>query len=94
VDISSPQLGKIAKLGQQGSVQIKSSANISTVLVPTWTILGHNTIWVLENNKPVLKNVTIGKSHGDSIEILEGLSSTDRVIINPQSIAAESYNAL
>src|SRR5258706_7253721 len=94
VDISSTQLSTVAKLGQQGSVLIKSSANISTVLVPTWTILGHNSVWVLENNKPILKTVTVGKSHVDSIEILDGLSSTDRVSFNPQSIGADSYNAL
>lgn len=94
VDIQSDGVQTNAKLGQNGSVLIQSNADMSSVTVPTWTILGHNHIWVEENNQPVLKTVTIGKVHGDTTEVLSGLESNDRVITNPTSIANQKYQVL
>lgn len=94
VDIQSNDIQQQAKLGQSGSVLITSSAAKSTVTVPTWAILGHNQIWVEENNTPVLRTVTIGKIHGNTTEILSGLKSTARVVVNPKTIAAQKYSVL
>lgn len=77
-------------LGQSGNVIITSSAASTTVTVPTWTILGHNQIWVEEHGKAVLKTVTIGQVHGTVVEILHGLSTEDRVITNPATIASQT----
>jgi len=35
------------------------------------------------NNKAQLRNVTVGRDFGDSIEVLDGLETNDRVIDNP-----------
>ncbi len=94
VDITAQPLVGIAKLGQTGLVSITSNAQQAAELVPTWTILGHNELWVLENNTPVLKKVTLGKIHDNLTEITGGLTSQDTVIVNPQAIAAKKYNAL
>lgn len=94
VDVESTELAKSGKMGQSGTVLIQSNSQNNVKLVPTWTILNHDSVWVLANNKPVFRNVTVGKTHGDMTEVLDGLRPNDRVIINPESIAAEKYKIL
>lgn len=94
VDVSANNLSQdIAKLGQTGSVLIQSIARGDSVTVPSWTIVGHNYIWVLENNKPTLKKVTVGNVHGDRVEV-SGLLPTDKVITDPSTLAAQTYKLL
>lgn len=93
VDIQS-EFGQNAKLGQTGSVLISSNAEDTAVTVPTWTVLNHTSIWVEENGKAMLKFVTVGKIHGDKIEITSGLTPKDRVITNPMTIASQKYQLL
>lgn len=94
VDITANSLKGVAKLSANGTVTIQSSLTQEAILVPTWTILGHNSIWVLENNQPILKNVTIGNSHGNETEIIHGLNPSDRIILNPSSVAGRQYQLL
>lgn len=94
VDITAQPLSSIAKLGQTGTVSITSNAHVATILVPTWTIVGHTAVWVMEQNKAMLKKVTIGKVHDNLTEVTNGLAPSDMVITNPQTIAGETYNAL
>lgn len=94
VDLQGDSLQQIGKLGQSGSVLINSSAAPTTVSVPTWTILGHNSIWVEENNKAILKSITVGPSHGDTTEVLHGIAKNDKVITNPLTIIAKEYAIL
>ena len=94
VDIAADALSNGAiKLGQTASVLIQSIARSDSVTVPTWTIVGHNYIWVLENNKAILKKVTVGTVHGDRIEV-SGLTEEDKVITDPSTIASEQYKLL
>ncbi len=94
VDITSDGLTTATHLGQSGNVLIQSNVKKEVTLVPTWTILGHTSLWVIEGNKPVLKNVVLGKNHGDMTEIVSGLTPQDTVIVNPKGIAAKNYIAL
>ncbi|MGE5041917.1 MAG: efflux RND transporter periplasmic adaptor subunit [Candidatus Levyibacteriota bacterium] len=93
VDIAVSDFGNIY-YAQAGSVQIKSNVNMETLLVPTWLILNSQSIWVKEKDKTILKKVTVGRTHGDYTEILGGLSTTDQVVTNPESIVAQKYNIL
>jgi RND family efflux transporter MFP subunit len=94
VDILSQDLLAQSKIGQTGGVIIKSNTQNNVALVPTWTILNNDSIWVLEQGKAVLKKVTIGKTHGDMREVTGGLVPEDQVILNPESIAAGKYPLL
>jgi membrane fusion protein (multidrug efflux system) len=96
VDVTSDSLLTVGKLQQSGSVLITNASNSSsgTILVPLWTVLQHKYIWVVSNNQPVLRTVMVGKVHGNTIEILQGLSPNDQVITNPQSVAAKGYTLL
>jgi membrane fusion protein, macrolide-specific efflux system len=94
VEITAAALTKIAKMGQSGSVLIDSNLSGESIVVPTWTVLGEKHIWVMDNNTPILRTVTIGKVMGNETEILKGLKSTDKIILNPKSIAVRKYKIL
>ncbi|HSW88055.1 MAG TPA: efflux RND transporter periplasmic adaptor subunit [Candidatus Saccharimonadales bacterium] len=81
-------------LGKSGSVTIQSNTNANVIMVPTWTVLNYTYLWVMEDNKPVLKQITVGKTHGTNIEITSGLKPGDKVIINPKGIAQKEYQLL
>lgn len=90
VDIQSDELLKLAKLDQTGTALIKTNAE-NVALVPVWTVLGGKYIWVDNNGKSEVKTVTTGKIHGQDIEITSGLTSQDKIIINPQYIQSLTY---
>lgn len=94
VDIQSPNIQTVAKLDQAGTVLIDSNVRHNVVTVPTWTILGHNHMWVSENGKPVLKTVTVGKTHGEVTEIIGGFSPEDKIVTSPAAVAAQLYSLL
>ncbi len=50
------------------------------------------TVWVLENNKPVLKTIETGLSSGNKIEVISGLKSGDKVIVGVLSNDSNSNN--
>ena len=94
VDVASDDLKQYGKLGQAGSVLIANTTSGKHLLVPTWAILNHNYIWILDNNQPMLKKVVVGKIHGHSIEVLRGLSLNEKIITNPQALAKNKYSIL
>jgi RND family efflux transporter MFP subunit len=91
VDVANDVIKARGQLGQTGTALIKSNLNKSVTLVPIWLVLSHNSIWVLENNKPILKTVQVGKIHGDTIEITGGLVPNDQIITNPSSVVGGTY---
>ncbi len=93
VDIQSDQLVKLAKLDQTGTAMIKTHAE-NVALIPVWTVLEGKYVWVDNNGKPQLKTVTIGKTHGQDIEVTSGLTQEDRIIINPEYIQSLQYPKL
>lgn len=83
-----------AKIGQSGTALIKSNFKQKVILVPSWTILSQNFVWVIENDKYVLKKVTVGDTINNQTEIMKGLSKGDKVIIDPKSIISKKYKIL
>lgn len=94
VDVATDNLKAGFTFGQSGFIQIKSNTERTTQLVPTWTVLDNQYIWVNEDNKTTLKKITVGKTHGDNVEVLSGLRDLDKVITNPQSTVSKSYSIL
>jgi len=94
VDIKVNNLPTSIKFGQSGTVLIKSNFNQKVILVPSWTVLSDSYIWVLDNKKMVLKKITTGDTIDGQTEIMSGLSDTDKVITNPQSIVSKLYSIL
>jgi RND family efflux transporter MFP subunit len=93
VDIQSDQLKKLAKLDETGTAIITTNSE-NVALIPAWTVLGGKYVWVDENRTPILKEVTVGKIHGNEIEILGGLTSDDKVITDPKFIPSQKYQIL
>jgi RND family efflux transporter MFP subunit len=91
VDIKSTKTGELGLMGQTGTVLIQSNLRNNVSLVPTWTMLNHESVWVQAQGNPVLRNIVIGKTHGDMTEVLGGLKTGDKIIINPESIAGGKY---
>jgi RND family efflux transporter MFP subunit len=93
VDVASDQLKKVAKLDETGTVMINTNSE-NVALVPAWTVLSGKYIWVDNNGTPELKEVTVGKIHGDEMEITGGLSPTDKIIVDPKYISSLKYQLL
>ncbi len=91
VDIQSTVLPSTAKLGQEGTAMIQSNIQNAVKLVPTWMVFSHGSIWVITNGKPVLRNITVGKTHGGMTEVLTGLEENDELITNPEYIVSQRY---
>jgi hypothetical protein len=94
VDIKINNLPSTVKLGQSGTVLIKSNFNQKVTLVPSWTVLSDSYVWVLNNNKPVLRKVTTGDTINGQTEVMSGLKDTDKVITNPESIIVKLYSII
>jgi len=93
VDIQSDVLLKNAKLDEGGTAIISTNAQ-NVALVPAWAVLSGKYIWIDNNGTPELRTVTIGKTHGSEIEIMSGVSASDKIIIDPKFIAARKYQIL
>jgi RND family efflux transporter MFP subunit len=94
VEISASDLNTLAKMGQSGSVLINSNLEGLSMIVPTWSILGKKYVWVINNGQPILRTIKIGKVMGDETEVIDGLKSSDKVVLNPKSIAVRQYKIL
>lgn len=93
VDIASDALKKQAKFDVTGTVIINTNSE-NVALVPAWTVLSGKYIWVDNNGTPTLKQVTAGKIHDNEIEIIDGLTPTDKIIIDPKFIPSQKYQLL
>lgn len=94
VDIAIQGLQDVTRLDQGGFAKIKNNTNTTTKLVPVWVVLDNQYVWVKENGKNALKHVTVGKIHGNMIEVLDGLNTQDTVIVNPESVISSLYSII
>lgn len=73
--------------GAYAEVHLKSSGRVNTLQVPSNTLMfrseGTLIAVVDEHDQVVMKPVQIGRDFGKQIEILSGLESNDRVVLNP-----------
>ncbi|MBI1397561.1 MAG: efflux RND transporter periplasmic adaptor subunit [Betaproteobacteria bacterium] len=73
--------------GAYAQVHLKLPAPTKALVVPINTLLfraeGPQAAVVGENQKVVLKSVTIGRDFGTKVELLSGLDAADRIILNP-----------
>lgn len=91
VDIASTNFPSDIKLLQTGSVLIQNKFDREVMLVPSWMVVGGNSIWIEENGTVSLKKITVGDTTGDKTEVLGGLSSDDKLIQNPKALVSKKY---
>ena len=73
--------------------KLPEGASSQTLKLPANVLLfrgdGMQVATVGQNNRVVMKSVTIGRDHGSTIEITNGLSLDDKVILSPPDSLAE-----
>jgi RND family efflux transporter MFP subunit len=79
--------------GAYCNVHFKIPSDPNRLRIPSTALLVGNKgtqVAVLDaSNKVVLKNVELGRDFGDSVEVLAGLTSSDRVVDNPPETLAD-----
>jgi multidrug efflux system membrane fusion protein len=93
VDVTSPDLTNL-KMGQVGTAMINSNLGEQSILVPSWSVLNNKYIWVMDNGVPTLKEVQVGKLFGKQMEIINGLNSSDKIILNPKQVIINKYKII
>jgi RND family efflux transporter MFP subunit len=83
VDVPNPK-GELMP-GAYAQVQFNLKTGGSSLVVPSNTLIfrAGSQVAVVENNHARLRNVTIGRDFGTSLEIVSGLNANDDVIVNP-----------
>jgi membrane fusion protein, multidrug efflux system len=73
--------------GSFGEVHFKPKINTEKVIVPVNAMLfrreGPQIAVIGNDNKVQLRPITIGRDYGTTLEILEGVTVNDRIVINP-----------
>lgn len=72
------------RLSSQPMLMIPRSALLKSIQDPQ--------VYIVENNKAVIRKITIGRDFGDNIEVLSGLKSGDVVISSGQINVSEGSN--
>src|SRR5579862_1085600 len=79
--------------GSFGEVHFAVGSNVNKVTVPVNTMLfraqGAQVAVVGPDNKVQLRPISIGRDYGTTLEILGGVSTTDRIVINPSDSLEE-----
>lgn len=89
VEITVPNKGKELKAGMYATAQFASNSNNNAeiITVPRTAFVGsvsQSKIFKIVNGKAELIIVKCGRNFGDKVEILEGLSQGDQVVISGQ----------
>ncbi|SHK12235.1 efflux RND transporter periplasmic adaptor subunit [Paramaledivibacter caminithermalis] len=85
IDVSIPKVSNL-KIGYDVDTKFKIRSKTDALIVPDNTVFdieNEKYVFVLEDNKAVLKRVEIGLEGEDFIEVKSGLKEGDRVIISP-----------
>lgn len=73
--------------GSYCNVHFQLPADPNLVTIPSTALItsssGSQVATVDSNDKVLLKNVQLGRDLGDSVEVLAGLSASDRIVNNP-----------
>jgi RND family efflux transporter MFP subunit len=87
IDVPNPVGNLFA--GAHVQIHLSTGGERRSMLIPSNTLIfradGTSVATVGSDNKVALKKIKIGKDLGTSLEITQGLSSNDRVILNPSA---------
>lgn len=82
------------KAGMFASVEFLSSKNDKKLLIPRVALNGsikNPSVFVVNNDKAQLVDISIGQVFDDKLEVLKGLKEGDKVIIDGQSNLKDDY---
>ena len=73
--------------GMYGSVSLVNSKSVTALSIPRKALIGSSKnpqVYVIRNGKAVLTSFNAGTSDGEYIEVISGLSKTDKIVIKGQ----------
>jgi RND family efflux transporter MFP subunit len=85
----------ILKAGMYGTVVLNKGLSKEALVIPRVALLGsakNPQVFVLENDKAVLKNIQTGHTNNESIEVLQGLNKGDVVVTSGHINLASGSN--
>ncbi len=77
--------------GASGRVEIIKSEKKNSKLLPRKALIG-NSVFVVQNNKVEIREVLIGAKNLEMVEILEGVSSEDLVVIETPHLLSDGQS--
>ncbi|MFT7620204.1 MAG: multidrug efflux pump subunit AcrA (membrane-fusion protein) [Planctomycetota bacterium] len=81
-DLIKPEMLCQARFLAPEGAPADANAKRSAITVPKRLIVGKNQIWVVDANgkKAVLRNVEIGATSGEQVEVMKGINQSDKLI--------------
>lgn len=71
---------RLLPTGASGRVEIIKSQKKNSLIIPAKAVIG-NSVFVLENNKAIIKNIKIGAKNFQTVEVLDGLKEGEIIIV-------------
>lgn len=87
VQITIPNAKQELMAGMYGSVSLINSQSITAMAIPRKALVGSSKnpqVYVIRDGKAVLTSFNAGTSDGEFIEVISGLSKTDRIVVKGQ----------
>jgi RND family efflux transporter MFP subunit len=81
------------KSGMFGKVSFISKSSVPRLVIPRDALLGSikdPQVFVVDNGKAHLRNVTVGNTYDNNLEVLNGLKAGDKVVVNGQNNLEEN----
>jgi len=73
----------LLKAGMYGTVELSKGLNKNALLIPRMALLGSSKnpqVFIIENEKAILKSIKTGHANNKSIEVIQGLKEHDMVV--------------
>ena len=71
---------RLLPTGASGRVEIIKSQKKNSLIIPAKAVIG-NSVFILENNKAIIKNIKIGAKNFQTVEVLDGLKEGEIIIV-------------
>lgn len=91
VEIDVPNTGHPLRPGMYATVQL-SAGTAPALVVPLSalvTVSGQHYVWIVTDGKTTQRSVTVGRATGDVVEITNGLSAEDLIVVRGTDIVGE-----
>lgn len=70
-----------------GSVNLQNTSSVRALAIPRKALVGSSKnpqVYVLRNGKAILTSFNAGTSDGEFIEVISGISKSDRIVVKGQ----------
>jgi RND family efflux transporter MFP subunit len=83
--------------GMYGSVKLENSKTLNALSIPRKALLGSSKspkVFVVKNGKAKIISFTAGTSDGEFIEVIDGLSKNDQIVVKGQINIQNNSNVI